>query len=187
MNMNPKRQLLVDTALDLFYKNGINSIGINEILSTSGVAKRTLYSHFASKDALILAALEQRHNTFIQWLEEQLIESQSDRELIERLFSGLYNWFSHSEPQLGRFRGCFFINTSAEFGDSNSNIFQFCRQHKQQVRKIIADHLSTGNNVLLDAICMMKEGAIVTAHLTGNAKEVTSSCAQILSNLECSQ
>ncbi|HFG1889890.1 TPA: TetR/AcrR family transcriptional regulator, partial [Vibrio cholerae] len=49
--MNPKRQLLIDTALNLFYKNGINSIGINEVISVSGIAKRTLYSHFESKEA----------------------------------------------------------------------------------------------------------------------------------------
>ena len=70
--MNQKRQLLIDTALDLFYQYGVNSIGINEILKVSGVAKKTLYSHFESKEALILATLEQRHVIFIEWLEEQL-------------------------------------------------------------------------------------------------------------------
>ena len=71
--MNKKRALLIDTALALFYTKGINSIGINEILKTSGVAKRTLYSHFASKEALVLAALKQRHENFITWLERQII------------------------------------------------------------------------------------------------------------------
>ncbi|MBF4438000.1 TetR/AcrR family transcriptional regulator, partial [Vibrio cholerae] len=66
--MNPKRQLLIDTALNLFYKNGINSIGINEVISVSGIAKRTLYSHFESKEALILAALQKRHEIFTFWL-----------------------------------------------------------------------------------------------------------------------
>ncbi|WP_299666825.1 TetR/AcrR family transcriptional regulator [uncultured Psychromonas sp.] len=56
--MNKKRQLLIDTALSLFYKKGINTIGINEILQVSGVAKNTLYNHFSSKEELILAALE---------------------------------------------------------------------------------------------------------------------------------
>jgi AcrR family transcriptional regulator len=185
--MSPKRQRLIDTALDLFYKNGINSIGINEILSVSGVAKRTLYSHFDGKEALIIATLEQRHSTFMRWLEEQLTESQSDKEVIERLFSGLHHWFSHNEPKLGRFRGCFFINTSAEFGDSNHNILHFCSQHKQSVRQAIANHLRSNNELLLDAICIMQEGAIVTAHLTGNTQEVTSRCIEILTTLECSQ
>ena len=74
--MNKKSELLIDTALALFYTKGINSIGINEILKTSGVAKRTLYSHFESKEALILAALNQRHKKFITWLAEQLSETE---------------------------------------------------------------------------------------------------------------
>jgi AcrR family transcriptional regulator len=151
------------------------------------VAKRTLYSHFESKEALIIATLEQRHNTFMLWLEEQLTESQSDKEVIARLFSGLHSWFSHNEPQLGRFRGCFFINTSAEFCNSSSNILRFCSQHKQSVRQTIANNLRSNNELLLNAICIMKEGAIVTAHLTGNTQEVTSRCTEILTTLECSQ
>ncbi|EKO3674820.1 TetR/AcrR family transcriptional regulator, partial [Vibrio metschnikovii] len=77
--MNPKRQLLIDTALDLFYKNGINSIGINEVISVSGVAKRTLYSHFESKEALIIASLQKRHEIFTSWLEHKLSGSNSNQ------------------------------------------------------------------------------------------------------------
>ena len=52
--MSNKRELLTKTALDLFYKNGINSVGINEILKVSGVAKKTLYNYFGSKEELVL-------------------------------------------------------------------------------------------------------------------------------------
>lgn len=179
--MNPKRQLLIDTALSLFYKNGINSIGINEILSISGVAKRTLYSHFPSKEALILAALQQRHEIFSSWLDSKLSGTQSDKEVIHQLFSALASWFENQEPTLGDFRGCFFINTSAEFSDLNSDILRFCHYHKEQIRELIAQHLKSSDNKLIDAICIMKEGAIVTAHLSGNGKEVTSKCLDVLS------
>ncbi len=182
--MSPKRQLLIDTALDLFYQNGINSIGINEILSVSGVAKRTLYTHFQSKDALVIAALQQRHDVFIQWLEQKLSGAKSDKETIHRLFTALESWFSNHEPQLGHFRGCFFINTSAEFSDLNSEIFRYCNYHKDQVRQVIASHLSNTDGSLLDAICIMKEGAIVTAHLSGNSREVTVKCIELLDTFE---
>ncbi len=95
--MSKKRQLLIDTALALFYTNGINSIGINEILSVSGVAKRTLYSHFSSKEALVLAALQQRHETFSYWLDQKLSGAKSDKEVIDKLFSALASWFSSQE------------------------------------------------------------------------------------------
>lgn len=56
--MSKKRQQLINIALQLFYEKGINSVGINEILSVSGIAKKTLYNHFTSKEDLVLAALE---------------------------------------------------------------------------------------------------------------------------------
>ena len=165
--MNKKRQLLIDTALNLFYENGINSIGINEILKVSGVAKKTLYSHFNSKEGLILSALEQRHMSFIEWLELKLQGADSDENVVMQLFSALEQWFTDSEPMLGHFRGCFFINSSAEFSDPNSDISTFCQNHKQRVREVIAQHLTKENTLLLDAICIMMEGAITTTYVTG--------------------
>lgn len=182
--MSKKRQLLIDTALDLFYTNGINSIGINEILSVSGVAKRTLYSHFSSKEALVLAALQQRHNTFSYWLDQKLSGAESDKEVIDKLFSALASWFSSQEPELGNFRGCFFINTSAEFSDLNSEVARFCGQHKKEVRDIIANHLQSNDSSLIDAICLMKEGAIVTAHMSENGQQVANKCIQILHRID---
>lgn len=182
--MSIKRQQLIDTALTLFYQNGINSVGINEILTVSGISKRTLYIHFPSKEALIFAALQQRHDAFIAWLEQKLAKTKSDNEVIHHLFSALESWFCNKELELGHFRGCFFINTSAEFSDINSDIFNFCHYHKQQVKQVIANHLTSTNSELIDAICIMKEGAIVTAHLCGNSKEVTANCIKILEKLE---
>ena len=181
--MSKKRQLLVDTALSLFYANGINTIGINEILSVSGVAKRTLYTHFSSKEALVLAALQQRHDTFSNWLDQKLAGSKSDKELINRLFSALASWFNNQEQDLGNFRGCFFINTSAEFSDLNSEIARFCGHHKEEVRQIIASHLKSTESTLLNAICILKEGAIVTAHVSGNNQNVTCQCIQIVNKM----
>ncbi len=181
--MSKKRQLLIDTALDLFYKNGINSIGINEVLKVSGVAKRTLYTHFDSKEALVLAALTQRHQIFCTWLADQIADSNDDQQLIENLFKALERWFNSAEVALGDFRGCFFINTTAEFSDVNSEIARYCAQHKQTVRQIIQRQMHTDNPLLLDAICLLKEGAITTAYMTGQGKDVSAKSIQILNAL----
>ena len=178
--MNDKRQILIDTALSLFYAKGVNSIGINEILRVSGIAKKTLYNHFDSKDALVLAALEQRNGIFINWLEVRLNKAKTDKELVEKLFNALTAWFSNLIPELGDFRGCFFINTSAEFSDPSSDISLYCQYHKQQVRELIGKHLSASNEELLDAICILKEGAITTAYVENNLF-TPQKCIKILS------
>jgi len=163
--MDSKRQILINTALSLFYEKGVNSIGINEILSVSGIAKKTLYNHFKSKEALVLAALEQRNNTFTAWLEHSLDDAKSDKEVVEKLFNALTDWFSGSVTELGDFRGCFFINISAEFSDPGCDISKYCQYHKQQVRELISSHLSSPNKALVDLICILKEGAITTAYV----------------------
>ena len=58
------RVQLIDTALDLFDRHGFHAVGIDKILSAAGLAKMTLYHHFESKEALIVAALEKRDAGF---------------------------------------------------------------------------------------------------------------------------
>jgi AcrR family transcriptional regulator len=55
------RERLLDTAYELFSRRGIRGVGIEEVIEHAGVAKATLYRHFASKDDLVLAFLELRH------------------------------------------------------------------------------------------------------------------------------
>lgn len=183
--MSKKRDLLLNTALELFYRHGINSIGINEVIKVSGVAKKTLYSHFSSKEDLVLKALEKRHLIFVQWLEAKLENTANNNELIDTLFRSLEGWFEGEDPELGDFNGCFFINTSAEFHDAKSEISTYCRFHKKQVRQLIQSKLSGNSEDLLNAICLLKEGAITTAYMTGTSAEVIESSVKILRRLEC--
>jgi len=177
--MNDKRALLVESALDLFYRKGINSVGINEVLTASGVAKKTLYHHFAGKEALVLATLQERDKRFLQWLESQLKGADSDQQLVKKLFGALTNWFHNKAPELADFQGCFFINTSAEFPARESEISGYCAKHKQNVRQLISRYLSSDNPVLLDMICTLKEGAIVSAY-TCNDLNAAQRCVDII-------
>ncbi|WP_319554124.1 TetR/AcrR family transcriptional regulator [uncultured Vibrio sp.] len=158
-----KKKHLAETALELFYQSGVASIGVNEVSNKSQVSKRTLYKYFKTKDSLILETLRLRHKRFCRWLNAQLIDSSSNEQLIERLFEGLDRWFCNMEPQLGDFRGCYFINTSAEFTDHTHPISVMCKEHKDEVRHIIKKHLPEANDTLLTLLCLLKEGAITSA------------------------
>lgn len=181
-DMSKKRQQLIDIALQLFYERGVNSVGINEILSVSGIAKKTLYNHFPSKEDLVLATLKQRNDNFLVWLEVTLNEADTDIEVVNKLFYGLSAWFANTAVELGNFRGCFFINTSAEFSDPSSKISQYCQAHKQQVRQIINQHLSQSNPELLDTICVLKEGAITMAYVNHDLS-MPKKCIEIIKKI----
>jgi AcrR family transcriptional regulator len=167
--MNEKKRLLVETAMGLFYDKGIHAVGINEIIKSSGVAKRTLYHHFDSKEALIMECLAYRDQNFIQWFISKIEQGAPGKEAIFNIFNGLDQWFNDQAVPLKHFRGCFFINTTAEYSDPESGIFKLCQQHKQAIRNLIraqvalfvddAEELET----LTDSICILKDGCICTA------------------------
>ncbi|MBH0074756.1 TetR/AcrR family transcriptional regulator [Pseudoalteromonas sp. SWYJ118] len=168
-----KREQIITTALNLFYSKGLHAVGINEILAVSGIAKKTLYNHFASKDELILACLATRDKNFNNWL-EQVCEKQSALDVANGLFKGLTSWFNSAVPELGDFNGCFFINAAAEYPLAAHTIAIQCKAHKQAVLKIILNALlatpqlknnkAKAENVA-QTLFILKEGLICQARV----------------------
>ncbi|CED59675.1 Transcriptional regulator, TetR family [Moritella viscosa] len=110
-------------------------------MKQSGIAKKTLYSHFTGKDELVLATLQYRDDIFNQWFNYILESEPSGEKSILAIFYGLDDWFNNKVPELSPFRGCFFINTAAEYSVTDSVIRQYCRSHKQVIRSLIKTKL----------------------------------------------
>jgi AcrR family transcriptional regulator len=169
-----KKQQLVETALSLFYRHGVHAVGINQILEQSAIAKKTLYHHFVSKDELLLATLELRHQRFYQWLEQQLA-STTPTSPAEKLFDALTLWFEGKADGLGPFFGCYFQNCAAEYHGPDNAVLQLCAQHKLKVKHLVNSQLHSYQlteelqSVLLDGLMLLKEGAISMALLQQDA------------------
>lgn len=148
----------------------MHAVGINEVLKASGIAKKTLYNHFASKEDLLIAALQWRDEQFWQWLKQQLSDAAGNRELINKLFHALEDWFNDRVDQLNSFRGCFFINAAAEYSDKNLQVCWVCKQHKQRVQQLIADSLPEHSAQLAFQLWMLKEAGIVSALVNQNRR-----------------
>lgn len=103
------RERLLDTADELFYSKGVQTIGIDRILDESGVAKRSLYTTFGSKDALIEAYLKQRHDNTTHRLADAIASVDDPREKILAVFDVQARTFR--EPG---FNGCAFTNADSE-------------------------------------------------------------------------
>ena len=172
--MSEKRLHLITTAFELFYQKGVHAVGINEILSESGVAKKTLYHHFSGKDELVLAVLEYRDQRFCDWLNGCLSEAASAVEMVEALFEALDNWFNDRIDVLLPFHGCFFINVSGEYSAPDHPIHQQCARHKLNVAMLLNGQFealgidSSQSSRLTDDLCLLKEGAITLAYVQGD-------------------
>jgi AcrR family transcriptional regulator len=104
------RQQILETASELFYQKGIQHVGINEVIAASGVAKRTLYRWFPSKDCLIEAVMTHRAAQWIRWFETAVSErGNTPKERLLATFDVLRDWYASPN-----FRGCPFINAVLE-------------------------------------------------------------------------
>ncbi|WP_417699124.1 TetR/AcrR family transcriptional regulator [Pseudoalteromonas lipolytica] len=169
-----KRTHITLTALELFYDKGIHTVGINEIISAANVAKKTMYHHFAGKDELILACLNERHTTFITWLENATNQQTTLHDFQERLFTSFEDWFHSKVAELGNFNGCMFINAAAEYSAPQSPVNLACKAHKAAVSSLIKQRLSECKDVKaekIDSLChylmTLTEGMICQAKVSG--------------------
>ncbi|MGZ4316912.1 MAG: TetR/AcrR family transcriptional regulator [Gaiellaceae bacterium] len=105
------RARIVDTAYELFSREGVRAVGIDRVIAEARVAKMTLYRHFASKDALVLAFLEERGRRWTRgWLFAG-VEARASRpqDRLLAVFDLLDEWFARPD-----YDGCSLTRTLYE-------------------------------------------------------------------------
>ncbi len=157
-----KRQSIVDTAARLFYAHGYHAIGIDRIIAEAGVAKMTMYKHFASKTDLISAVLKERDSRFQESLFSFVSAFHDPLEKLKAIFTWHDRWLN--EPT---FNGCMFISAAAEYSDPSDEIHHISRSHKQTIQDritVILKEIAEEKLALrLGAqLIQILEGAIVT-------------------------
>jgi AcrR family transcriptional regulator len=107
------RERILDAAYELFSQRGIRAVGVNEVIGRAGVATATLYRHFPSKDALVLAFLEMREQRWTKdFVEAGAVDRGSDpEERLLAIFDVFDEWFHRDD-----FEACTFINVLLEMG-----------------------------------------------------------------------
>jgi AcrR family transcriptional regulator len=128
------RERIVETAYELFSRHGIRAVGVDRVVAEAGVAKMTLYHHFASKEELVLAFLELRGQRWTRdWLGSEIEKratSPSDRLLV--VFDAFDEWFH--EPD---FESCPFIRTLLETPGRPDSAHQAAVHQVEVVRLLI--------------------------------------------------
>ncbi|HEV2634634.1 MAG TPA: TetR/AcrR family transcriptional regulator [Actinocrinis sp.] len=103
------RERLLTAANELFYEEGVHTVGIDRIIEQAGVAKASLYNTFGSKDELVRAYLQGRHATTAGRISRALAKHDTPRGRILAVFEAQGELFA--EPG---FNGCAFVSASAE-------------------------------------------------------------------------
>jgi AcrR family transcriptional regulator len=158
------RDRLLAAADELFYAEGVHTVGIDRIIERAGVAKASLYSTFGSKEELVRAYLEHRHRIRRERLLAGLERFETPR---ERLL-GVFDVLGEMTATPG-FRGCAFYNASAESVAQGGAVEQVSNANRAWTRGLfteLADDAGVADPAALaDQLMILYDGASVGARM----------------------
>lgn len=168
MKVLSTRQRIVETASQLFYTNGYNATGINEIIDRAGIAKATLYAHFRSKEDLCVAHLRYKDEIFSSEIAVYCAERPVGKPRLLALFDYLTEFYDSVA-----FNGCWCINTVSEIPRDNDRIRTEIQRQKDGLIRFITGLVQTNLadvnqaevTVLARQIYLIYEGAVAESHL----------------------
>jgi AcrR family transcriptional regulator len=156
------RQQIIDTADRLFYKQGYNLTGINQIIEEAGVAKASLYYHFPSKEDLCVAYLKKRYENWSSMLSEFLDGVTDPKEAIIKCFECRSEYLLQND-----FSGCSYIRIIAEMPQRSAKINRQAILNKEKQRLFFIEQASklkknsSTVNDLANTIFLLFDGATV--------------------------
>jgi AcrR family transcriptional regulator len=128
------RERLLDAASELFYEQGVHSVGVDRVVERAGVAKATLYTVFGNKDGLVRAYLVARHDRTRERMTRELAARyKTPRERLLGVFD--VQGLAFTEPG---FRGCAFVGASAE-APAGSSVEDVAEDYRAWVRSLFLD------------------------------------------------
>ena len=156
------RERLIDAAADLFYRQGVGTVGVDLVSAAAGVSKRTLYQQFGSKDRLIAETLDAKGPEVLRRYLPDEAAAAPPRSLILSVFERLGDWTSVAD-----FRGCPFINTATELADAGHPARNVAANYHQRLHDYLAGQAERAGaaapRLLSDQLIALFDGVIVQA------------------------
>ena len=169
------RDRLLKAADELFYAEGLHSVGIDRVIARADVARASLYSTFGSKDELIRAYLEQRMEISKGRLRAAVEAHTDPRERLLSVFGVQAAVFARPGYQ-----GCPFNRATAE-AQRGSAAYEVPRAYRAWLRDLLRELAAAAGapdpDLLASQIHLLYDGAMLAASLDGNAAITTASRA----------
>ncbi|MDX1486538.1 MAG: TetR/AcrR family transcriptional regulator [Alphaproteobacteria bacterium] len=140
-----------------FVERGFLEPSVDELRDASAVSLRTLYKYFASREAMVVGALEHRHQRYLDFIEREAPENGA--ESLAHVFGRIEAWM---KSECGT--GCLFLNALAAH-PSNSDIRAVVVRQKNETRSLLGR--CAGRPDLADALFLLHEGATAAWPLMG--------------------
>ena len=158
------RDRLLDTAAQLFYREGINGVGVDRVLAEANVTRATMYRHFAGKEALVVAYLEREDANLRDLFARAAASGASPDQMVDLVIDGIAE-----DARRFHDRGCPFINAAAEFPDRDSEVRRVVRRHRDWFRSTLADVMRAAGRADADeaaaALVLLRDATLVGVYL----------------------
>jgi AcrR family transcriptional regulator len=138
---SPRERVLAAAAL-LFAEHGVTSTGVDTLIDAAGVAKATFYRHFPSKDALVVAWLQDPQTRWFDRVRAQAeAKAGSPAEVILRFFEAVAEWLEADD-----YLGCPYLNTSIEISDAHHPASMPIRAHLAEIGRYLGEQAAAAGH-----------------------------------------
>jgi AcrR family transcriptional regulator len=174
------RPALLKAANRLFYRDGIASVGVDDVVKVSSLSKPTLYRHFDSKEALIGAYLDQRHDTLTRELRDAIAAVPPTRRPL-----AVIEWLCTS-ILASDFNGCAFVRACAE-APGDGQIRKRVEKRKRVLLETIVEACRDAGapepDDLASQLALVVEGATTMAYATGERRRASEAARSVAAAL----
>ena len=167
---------ILDTASKLFYKQGYNATGVNQIIEEAGVAKGSLYQHFPSKTDLLIGYLELNYQAWFTRLKAFVDKVPGPKERLLAVFD-----YHTRRQEIREYGGCPFIKINHEAGAGEPRVLTETKRIKQTARDFIKELvIASGHKQLLtddelaELVFLLIEGGSAGASVFKNTADLQS-------------
>jgi AcrR family transcriptional regulator len=129
------RERLLEAAGELFYAEGVQSVGIDRVIERAGVAKASLYATFGSKEELVRAYLDERHARIVGRL-RAAVDAVDPADPVARILAVF-----DAQAEIFRapdYHGCAFTAAAAE-ASRDGRIDDAARAYRREIRELFTE------------------------------------------------
>jgi AcrR family transcriptional regulator len=162
------RERLLDAASELFYAEGVQSVGIDRVIERAGVAKASLYSTFGSKEELVRAYLDARHARTLKRLRAaaEAVDRSDPAQQILAVFDAQAEFFRAPD-----FHGCAFTAAAAE-APAGGRIDEAAEAYRRDIRGLFTELAAAANapdpTLLASQLQLLYDGGGLAANMDRN-------------------
>jgi AcrR family transcriptional regulator len=175
------RERLLRTAAELFYAEGLHTVGVDRIVGAAGITRATFYRHFPGKEDLVVAYLRGVDDAVREYVGSPPADAAAAVDQLNRLTAAI-----GGELCRPGFRGCAFINAAAEHPDPGDPVHRAVADHRSWLAGTVTHAFRTAGHPEPEEAArrymMLRDGAMVAGYL-GNARAAAATLAAGVNDL----